>query len=411
MPPPTLRSQRFTFSVLFAASVAAFAGSCERVSFFTTDRSKPPDKQDGGSAPPASRAALLEAVAACSADLYEEFRAAATALDAATAAAAADPAKLGDARDAWIGAIDVWQRAELFQFGPVAPATLPGGQDLHDRIYSWPLVSRCLVEQTLVSKAYEGPDFTTTALVNQQGLAAAEYLLFYEGNDNGCSASSSINTSGKWAALTPGDLAARKAAYAAVVSAAVATQAAKVASAWSPGGGNFQAELAHPESGSVYPSAEGALNAVSDALFYLDYAVKDGKLGRPLGLVDCAAESCPEALESRYAHRSKQHIRNNLVGLQMIVVGCQDGQGVAFDDLLIAAGAKALAGQLTASIDAAITAVDTIAEDDLAVAISTDRAHVEELHEAIKAITDLLKTQLTSVLGLDLPTRVEGDND
>lgn len=408
---PLWNSQSTTFSILLAASAAAFAASCERVTFFSTNPAPTAPSQGGGTAPPASRAAALEAVAACSVEMYDGFRSAAAALSAAADAAAADPAELDEARDAWIEAMDVWQRAELFQFGPVAPATFPGGLDLHDRIYSWPLVSRCLVEQTLVSKAYESPDFTATALVNQQGLAAAEYLLFYAGTDNACSAASSINSSGKWAALTHQELAAHKAAYVAVVSAAVAAQAEKLAKAWSPEGENFQAQLAHPTSGTVYTSEQAALNAVSDALFYLEHTVKDAKLARPLGLIDCTETSCPDALESKYAHHSKQHIRNNLLGFRMLVMGCDDGEGVAFDDLLVAAGAKPVADKLVSAIDGALAAADAIAEDDLAVALSTERAHVENLHKAIKAITDVLKTSFTSVLDLDLPSRVEGDND
>lgn len=45
-----------------------------------------------------------------------------------------------------------WQENEVLQFGPAAPLAVAGGQELRDQIYSWPLVSRCAVEETLVSR-------------------------------------------------------------------------------------------------------------------------------------------------------------------------------------------------------------------------------------------------------------------
>ena len=36
---------------------------------------------------------------------------------------------------------------------------------------------------------------------------------------------------------------------------------------------------------------------------------------------------------------------------------------------------------------------------------------VRALYDAVKGVTDLLKTELISVLDLELPTSLEGDND
>lgn len=418
--PPARRT--LATSTLLACAAFALSASCERIGFYSIGgRSSPSSTspaETGGSAnptgspPTTTRDAVLKTVAACTAARIEAFRAAADELEAAVAEAKADPAAQTNARSAWIKAMDLWQQAEVLQVGPAGPSSAPGGKALREHIYSWPLVSRCLVEQAIGSKAYEGADFGATALVNTRGLAAAEYLLFYEGADNACSPSTDINATGQWAALGPAEIAARKASYAAVVSSAVAARARELATAWSPEGGDFQSQLGDAGSGgSVYASSQAALNAVSDAMFYIESYVKDQKLARPLGLQGCEDATCPQAIEARFARRSKPNIRNNLVAYRMLMVGCDEAGGAGFRDLLAAVGASAAAEAMLAGVDEALAAEAAIKSDDLAEALVDDKAGVEALHAAVKKITDVLKTDFVSVLDLELPKTVEGDND
>ena len=61
---------------------------------------------------------------------------------------------------------------------------------------------------------------------------------------------------------------------------------------------SFGEELSTPGSPtSRFTTVQEALNAVSDALFYLDKMTKDAKLGTPLGLINCESETCPEVVE------------------------------------------------------------------------------------------------------------------
>jgi hypothetical protein len=146
-------------------------------------------------------------------------------------------------------------------------------------------------------------------------------------------------------------------------------------------------------------------------MFYIEITVKDLKLARPLGIMDCEDTTCPQALESRYAGRSKQHLRNNLLGFRRLMAGCDDGEGTGFDDLLASMNAAALGEAMRADTNAAIDAVDAIPGDDLAKALADDIASVKNAHAAVKKITDALKTDFVSVLDLELPKTVEGDND
>jgi len=181
-------------------------------------------EKPGGNGPPAetARKELLSATAACEQTSTQAFRAAAAELETATAALVATPeaGKLEAARTAYHRAMDAWQVVEAMQVGPALPRSKPGGAELRDHIYSWPLVSRCAIEEQIVARGYEAADFPTM-LVSRRGLYALEYLLFYEGVDTACPPTSPVVSGGAWAALPAEELKARKRAYAAAAAKAV----------------------------------------------------------------------------------------------------------------------------------------------------------------------------------------------
>lgn len=410
-------------------ALAATAG-CERVDYYsltgtaqagggggagpTTTTSVTTSVTTGTTGPAVTRGAVLQATSVCATALYAGAATAAAALRDAAVAAAKTPNETTKqaVRDAWNLAIDRWQQAELVRVGPAGPATLPGGKGLRDLVYSWPLVSPCLIEQQIVAKSYEKADFLATGLVNMRGLWAAEHLLFNESSSNACSAAASINSSGAWAAMTAADLAARKRAYAEVVTTDVATQTKLIADAWPKSGDDFAGQLATAGQGSsLFATEQLAMNAVSDGLFYLDSEVKDLKIGRPIGLIECETATCPETVESRYAKRSRDHIKNNLLGFRQMFEGCDEGDNLGFDDLLVSLGAGDLAGRMKADLASAIETTDALPSADLAEVLTTDPAKLTALHVAIKKLTDAMKTELATVLDLELPQNVEGDND
>jgi predicted lipoprotein len=419
------------FFALLAAStaVAALAVGCDRFTYWSSTAEEAVSDPVAGAVSgvtatisvgsgqviiPADASAVLASVGICGAELYARFATDAAALATSTANAAQSGAAADReaARAAWVTAMDTWQEAELLRVGPAGPATLPEGANVRDEIYSWPLVSRCLVESTIVSQAYVEADFRDRSLINVRTLAALEYLLFYEGTDNACSATSVINSSGSWAALSSAELSVRKLRYAAVVAADVETKARGLATAWAADGDDFGGKLARAGAkGSPFDSPHAALNAVSDGLFYVEKQVKDEKLGRPLGILDCDQASCPDAIESKYAKRSVRHVAANLRGLSRFFAGCAASSDVGFDDLLAAAGAAELGLAMQTNVLGAVSTAESITEDDLAVLLATDRATADGLHAAVKRVTDDLKTDMITVLDLEAPAIVEGDND
>jgi uncharacterized protein len=362
-----------------------------------------------------SRADLLAAFGTCAAAGAHDFREPALALEAAVVAwqAAADDATRAAARDAFRVAMDRWQVMEMMQFGPTAPGTALGGQDFRDNIYSWPRVSRCLVEEEIVARTYESPQFSTVLLTNRRGLGALEYLLFYEGSDTACGSTSPAVAG--WMALSTTERDARKRAYAVAAAHDVAVRAAGLDTAWDPAAGNFAQTMRTAGTGnSVYPSTQDALNAVSNAVFYIETEVKDMKLAKPLGLdmMACTNEICPELRESLFAERSKANLIPNVEGLRRLIEGCgPDYSGLGFDDLLVAVGAGAQAELLRTRAAAIRPTIDAIEEADLDQALMQDKPSVRAVYDAVKGVTDILKVDFVTILDLELPEGVGGDVD
>jgi predicted lipoprotein len=403
MDSPMNRSRRSarTSDLLVAAALASVVGACTSA------------KDPGPAATSPAVVRLLRASGACVLDAARGFEPLAAQLAAAATAyeQAPSPENLAGARERWRAAAAGWAVLEPMQFGPNAAASKPGGRDLRESVYAWPLISRCFVEQAIVARTYARPDFAS-ALPSVRGLGALEYLLFHEGADNACPATAAINSQGTWAALDAVELGARKRAYARAAAADLAASASKVRAAWEPGDGAFtESHLATAGSiGSVYPSASAALNAVTDAMFYLETEVKDQKLAKPAGISGCGTTTCPEALEAPFARNAKVLIGGNLDGFRLLYEGCgADGYGI--DDHLRANGLGALATRMAEALAGAKTSLEALPFATLEEALAVDRTSVLGVHAALKAVTDLLKSELVGVLDVEIPRRVEGDND
>lgn len=385
-------------TVLCAPLVGGIAGGCKGSS----------DDSSGTPPPPGvtmTRAAVAAALGTCTLEVYRAFVPAADELATATAALAQDgsPERWEAARAAWVKAIGLWQEAEVFQYGPAGPAKdNPGGREIRGQIYSWPLTSRCLIEQQLASQGYSAPDFPKS-LINVRGLAAAEYLLFHQGTDAPCASPM----------LAPEELERRKRAYAAAVATDVAQRAHELVDAWDPAKGNFLRETTSAEAGStVYTSSQAVLSSMGHALYYIEYPVKDEKLARPLGRKNCDMPPCLGTLESRYALRSKDHVRRNLDGFEKLAFGCGGtAPQLGFDDLLQAIGAAPVADKMRAQLLAARQALDAIPGDDFRDSLATDLAPMGKVHDAVKSIVDIMKMDLKSLLGLTPPMAVGSDTD
>jgi len=359
---------------------------------------------------PFSKRALLDAVAQCTQQQLCEFDPLAAALETKLSAYAAAPSEdtLGSARNAWYFALQKWQILEMFGFGPAASTADPGGAGLRDEIYAFPAVNRCAMEEQLYDQTYAGAGFDATP-PGARGLGAVEYMLFYTNTDNGCTALNRLNSKKLWSMLSADELAARKVAYAGALGHDIRAKSAALLASWSAEGGDFRAALANAGQGSaVYANEQAALNAVSNALFYLEQDVKQWKVGRPAGLVECPS-SCASFAETRYARVASDSVRSNLEAFRRLFQGCgPDHAGLGFDDWLRAVGAGSVADEMLADLDAADA---VMAQLDLNGAFEQSPASVAPVYAAFKAISDVLKTDMITVLDLEPPMELMGDND
>lgn len=356
------------------------------------------------------RAALLQSIGEASLLAYRGFEAEAAILAKTTSEDTQSPSEAS--RKAWQSAMAAWQKVEQFQIGPLASAPSPGAQGLRNKIYIFPEQNRCLIDQQLVSRLYEGELFAA-ATDESKGLGALEYLLFYQGTDNGCSADTAINATGSWAALSQDELKVRKRAYAKAAAAEVLIHARELLSAWEKDKGNFLTQLASAGQGSqVFATQQAALNAVSDGLFYLEVVSKDRKLAQPLGLKNCTKMLCPEFVESPWADQGKEHLRNNLLGFRALFVGgTVSPDALGFDDLLKSVGAEEVSSRVLREVDGAQAAIQQLGDKTLSQALQADSMSVLRIHDALKLVTDTLKQDFTTALAIQPPRRVEGDHD
>ena len=319
-----------------------------------------------------------------------------------------------DARAAWRSTMAVWQRCEIFQFGPAGSSLeVIGGEDRREQIYSYPTINRCRVDQEIVEGNFLASGYPAGELVNVFGLDALEQLLFDDSTENACPPQATINSDGSWDALVSGGtLAQRRADYAVVLARHLSLQARGLRDRWSPSADNFVRDFANAGlAGSPYPSAQGAVNDVYIGMFYVDSITKDLKLATPLGLSGPNGVD-PSAVESPLSRRSKEHILANLRAFQELYLGNAPGDAdrLGFDDFLAELGADALAMTVTMEIAAAIAAVEAI-PGTLSDALTNNPSSVQSAHDAVRVVTTRLKAELPTILNLRVPQQGAGDND
>ena len=359
---------------------------------------------------PFTKTALLTSVSQCTMQQLCEFDALAEDLQTklSTYASAPSADTLAIARNAWYQTLQKWQVLELFQIGPAASLMDPGGQALRNEIYAFPYANRCAMEENLYDQTYLGPMFAT-APSSARGFGALEYMLFFGDTTNGCTAVNRLNAKKLWATLSAEEIAARKAAYAGAVGRDLRAKSAALLSAWSASEGNFMSQLSTAGHGStVYASEQAALNAVSNALYYLEQDVKLWKVGRPAALTGCS-DGCRSYAESQYARISSDDVRTNLKAFRLIFQGCgENNAGLGFDDWLRAVGMGSIADEMLAALDAVDAAMVGF---DLNAAFDQDPARVGPVYDAFKAVTDPFKTDMMTALDLSPPMELVGDND
>ena len=327
---------------------------------------------------------------------------------------ARDSEGLTDARDAWATSILRWQRAELMQVGSAGQSGARiGGEDRRDLIYAYPLNNPCRVDQELLAGRYEEEGWALGTTINAKGLDALERLLFASSDENLCAEASAMNREMTWEAWVaePGALPSARKGLALAIVADLKTHMGALVDDWGEGGSG---RVALSEGSAPFSSKKEALDEVYASLFYVDQVMKDLKLALPLGLsMDCAEAPCLAELELNVAQLGREALIENLQGLLWVWSGGDPARRElhsGFDDLLIDEGAPELAAELLSKTEALIQALGE-RQEDLSTLIEQDPEWVEARHTELRALTDLMKSQLATVLNLSVPLEGAGDND
>lgn len=313
-----------------------------------------------------------------------------------------------DVQQAWQSSMSVWQLAEMMQLGPLSD----NNSALRNRIYSWPNVSSCSVDQDVAMAAANADYDISTRTATRKGLDALEYTLFATQLNHSCTAFGTAPEG--WNNQTVQSRKAARCEYSQLAVTDLIANAQTLVDAWE-GDSGYGARLKNaglPD--SDYQVALEAVNEVSDSMFYLTEVTKDAKLATPIGILanDCGLAPCPQNVESQYAQHSLQNIIANLKAMRLLLTGgmSEDTGNTGFDDFLVDVGDADTAERMLSDLDNAIQFAESL-NGSFASIVENQTEQATELHNRVKQVTDTLKTDFIQSLALELPATSAGDND
>ncbi|WPU95317.1 imelysin family protein [Mucilaginibacter sabulilitoris] len=370
--------RKFIYTALIAVSAFVLIQSCSK----SNSGSGPADGGDKGSS--FDRKGMLTNLSTnIIIPAYTAFQTSVTNLDAAVTAfnTAPNATTLVAAQTAFKASYLQWQSTSEFDFGPAADVTLRANTN------TYPLdVGQ--VNDNITAGTYD-PDFLKN--LSAKGLPALDYLLFGTGVDNNAILLQ----------YTSDAKAANRKAYLAKLSAELKTNITKVTAAWN---GAYKATFLNA-TGTDVGSSTGQL--INQLVF--DYEIlKNYEIGIPAG-VQSMGTTFPEKVQ---AYNAKISVQLALAHLQAILDIYTGKDGIGLDDYLISAKAKASDGSsLNDTILKQFATAKTklqILKDPLSDNIKNNNAAVTAAYTELQKLTVLLKTDMTSSLGILI---TYGDND
>ena len=325
-----------------------------------------------------------------------------------------DPQTLQAAQDSWRNAMAKWQQIEVMQIGPLTE----NSSTLRNNIYSWPVVSSCGVDQDVMyfeqGTINSAPYDITKRTASRRGLDALEYLLFNSITEHSCTSAKEVLN--PWASKTDSERKISRCNFAVEVAKDLDSSADLLLQKWSGSNGYATTLKQAGQTNNSFATAHEGVNAISDALFYVDKMSKDRKLATPLGLFSnsCGGVGsvCSNDVESPYSDNSIANLVNNLIGFKALFngEGSDSENTLGFDDYLVDVNDSATSTKILSDVQAAIDELQGYS-DTLAQSINQDAAVAEETHTKVKKVTDQLKVDFINSLALKLPQTAAGDND
>ena len=333
-----------------------------------------------------------------------------------------EASKLEAAREDWKSIMKTVQKTEMHIFGQAALNNL----SLRNRVYFYQekdrlveTVSTCATDVAVVNAWADNQYLVSASSANQRSMSALEYLLFNDNLDHTCAAN--VSAVSDWNALSDTDRKVRRCGLSLQIANDVAMNAEQIHATWLGSRDNF-----------LDPNEVGTrFELMTDGLFYFEKHTKSAKLNGPIGIdVLCPDEqlTCPEFIESPFSETSLQNIKANAEqlleifdkGLDVLAnESAPDDWSSSFKGLISAVINKIAMMQSAAPNDSLVQQVARIssANDSAACQSAFDSPEVDadlticSLGGLVKNVTDDLKIEFITYLGVDLPEGAGGDTD
>jgi predicted lipoprotein len=307
-------------------------------------------------------------------------------------------------KEAWIRLMKKFHQGFATPVGPL----IEKAKFLHDQMYSWPLQSSCGTDLEVVRLAQTGTP-NNQVLYTMKGLGTLEYLLFEDTLQTTCNPSSIRSKPAVDWTLKPAEQKqADRCAYARFLAKDLVQHAAQLEAAWDPKNGNPLNQIPAP------------VIALSDALFNVE-TLKDERLGKALGAhKDCLNPIgyCLERSEHERSGLALTAIIEQVETFEALFLG---GDGMGFDDYLKSKGRENLATEILQAarnirqsaekLRAKGTLQDQIKISCQKVTAESPTFEVCDLHQQVRSLTLVLKSDFLVALSLRAPPVFEGDND
>jgi predicted lipoprotein len=288
---------------------------------------------------------------------------------------------------AWISAYSTWQKANSFNFGPAGEEGTR--KTLLEEIALFP-VSESKINSILESNSFNINDFNRDA----RGFLAIEYLIFDAKDDN----EKILNTFKTDSRKT----------YLKALTNHIQERVKFVADAWN---GNYK---------SQFLNANGTESGSSTSTFYNEFvksfeALKNFKVGLPLGKRPGQTNVMPELVEARYSGKSLEFLKLHIQNLDQIWKGKpynSDVDGVGFKEYLesVEGGRELiiLSESQMMNVTKAVNEIPTTAR--FSELLTAEPFKIETLHTELQKQTRFFKSDMSSVLGIAI-TYSSGDGD
>lgn len=317
----------------------------------------------------------------------------------------------------WSALMDAVQKTEMHVLGPA----LRNDEALQKRIHSYSTgtLASCALDQAVIEAGNAGFQVANRAF-NQRGMSAIEYLLFNTDLNHSCS--SQVAATSNWNNENVNDRKIQRCELAEQLATDIADASNTIYTEWTEGDSPYRAEFLLEE------NRGDNFQLITDGMFYIETFSKSQKLMIPLGLDDkCSSSTCPDLIESPYMERSLRNIQINANEFLRIFNG---GDGVGFDDLINDEGYADITvrfqtqlndvnnsiGGMTLSLSDQVALAEADTSEQVCINAFANPEQDSEIAACslaglLKKVTDDLKIEFVTIVGVAIPGRVQSDND